>query len=170
MGVARLDGLQVNEDIAFQRRAWRAQRVGWALIALLLAVAVLGFLGSGPLSRATAIVPGVMRLEYQRFARYQTPETLTIRLEPSALAGPVARVGIDDRYLHGMEIKSVVPPPRAVHAAGDHFVYEFDVARPDRPLSVAFLLAPQRIGPVEGRVVLQRPGAHVAAFRQVVYP
>lgn len=170
MAAARLDGLQVDEDMAFQRWAWRAQRVGWALIVLLLVAAVLGLLGSGPLSEATASVPGVMRLEYQRFARYQTSHTLTIRLEPAAVVGPAARVGIDAQYLESVEIKSVLPPPRAVHGAGDRLIYEFDVAEPGRPLAVAFLLAPQQIGRVEGRVTLERPGDHVAVFRQIVYP
>ena len=69
MGVGRVDGLQLEEDASFRRRAWAVQRAGWALMALLLLGAILGLLGSGPLSTATADVPGLMRIEYQRFAQ-----------------------------------------------------------------------------------------------------
>lgn len=164
------DGLQIEEDIDFQRRWWRVQRVGWVVIALMLLTALLGFLGSGPLSKGTALVPGIMRVEYQRFTRYQTPETLTVHLEAAAIAGPVVRIGIDRRYLDRSRLESVVPPPRRVHAAADRLIYEFDVAEPGRPLMIAFGLQPQRVGLGGGRVSLERSNPEAAAFRQVVHP
>lgn len=171
MGPSRLDGLQIQEDIAFQRRSWQVQRVAWGLMALMLLAGLLGVFGSGPLSHATAAVPGLVRVEYQRFARYDTPDTLTIHLEPGATAGPQVRVGIDRQYLDHSKIDSVLPPPRRVHAAGDRLVYEFDVAEPGRPLMIAFLLEPQQIGRLLGRVTLEREAAmDTVSFTQLVYP
>jgi hypothetical protein len=64
-----------------------------------------------------------------------------------------------------------VPPPRRVRAASDRLVYEFDVAQPGRPLTIALVVEPQRIGPARGRITLERrPTPDVVTFRQFVYP
>lgn len=170
MGVGRVDGLQIAEDLLFQRRAWAAQRVGWGVMALLLLAAVLGLLGSGPLSKATADVPGVMRIEYQRFAQYQTPGKLTVHLEPGAVNGASVSLGIDRQFLDRAGLESVVPPPRRVHHAEGRLIYEFDVAAPGRPLTLVLHLEPQQAGVITGRVTLENASAAAAVFRQVVYP
>jgi hypothetical protein len=170
MGVTRVDGFQIEQDPSFHRRAWTMQRIGWAVMALILVAAVLGLLGSGPLSEATADVPGVMRIEYPRFAQYQTPGRLTVHLEPGAITGSSVSLGIDRRYLDRWKIDSVVPPPRRVHQADERLVYEFEVAGPERALTLVLYLEPQEVGVMTGRVVLEgEPGAS-AVFRQVVYP
>jgi hypothetical protein len=62
--------LEIPEDLPFQRREWVAERVAWAVMALLIAGALLGFFGTGPLSRTTAgDEAGPLWLEYERFAR-----------------------------------------------------------------------------------------------------
>lgn len=170
MGVDRVDGLQIQEDASFHRRAWAVQRAGWALMALVLVGAILGLLGSGPLSTATADVPGLMRIEYQRFAQYQTPGRLTIHLEPGASAGASVSLGIDRQYLDRSEIASVVPPPRRVRHAEDRLIYEFDVAAPGQRLTLVLSLEPQHVGVVTGQVTLEHAPPAVAVFRQVVYP
>jgi hypothetical protein len=167
----RLDGLQIEEDFEFQRRSWRVQRVAWLAGLLLLAGAMLGLFGSGPLSRATVDVPGLMRVEYQRFARYETPETLTIHLLPAATGGSSVQVGLDRQYLDRSKVDSIVPPPQRVRAADDRLVYEFDVARPGGALTVALVLEPQRIGWARGRITLERGSAPgQVTFGQFVYP
>lgn len=169
MGVGRVDGLQIEEDLSFQRRAWAVQRVGWGIMALVLLAALLGLLGSGPLSKATADVPGVMRIEYQRFAQYQTPSRLTVHLERGAVAGASVSLGIDRQFLDRAGLESVVPPARRVHHAEDRLIYEFDVAAPGRPLTLVLYLEPQQAGVVTGRVTVEN-GSPAAVFRQVVYP
>ncbi len=49
--------LDVEEDMAFQRRNWRAERIGWAAMVAIVIAAVLGLFASGPLSWATAQTP-----------------------------------------------------------------------------------------------------------------
>lgn len=170
MGVARVDGFQIEHDPSFHRRAWVVQRIGWALMALVLVAAVLGLLGSGPLSEATADVPGVMRVEYPRFAQSQTPGRLTVHLEPGAVTAPSVSLGIDRQYLERWKIESVVPPPRRVHQADERLVYEFEVAGPGRPLTLVLLLEAQQVGVMTGRVILEGDPGASAVFRQVVYP
>ena len=44
------DGLQLDDDHKFERADWRAQRIGWSIMALLLALALAGAMGRGVLS------------------------------------------------------------------------------------------------------------------------
>ncbi|WP_324277336.1 hypothetical protein [Blastococcus brunescens] len=38
-------GLQVADHDAFQRREWKAERIGWVLMVLLVVAALVGLLG-----------------------------------------------------------------------------------------------------------------------------
>jgi hypothetical protein len=114
-------------------------------------------------------VPGLLRVEYQRFARREAPQTLTVRVEPAAAHAAEVRLWIDRRYLEGSRVETITPHPARVEAATDRLVYVFPLRGPGEPATVMFELQAQRIGPVEGRVGLE--GAEAAApFRQFVYP
>jgi len=81
----RIGDLDINQDLAFQRRSWSLQRIGWGLIALVLIAALLGLFGHGPLSEATTDDPSLpIRLAYERFGRFGSPLVLRIRVEPAA--------------------------------------------------------------------------------------
>jgi hypothetical protein len=47
-------GTEIDQDLEFQRRIWKLQRVAWAVMALVVLAAVLGLLGPGVLGMATA--------------------------------------------------------------------------------------------------------------------
>ena len=168
---ASTEGLAVATDEAFQRRSWRVQRVGWVGMLLVLVAAAAGVLGSGPVSRTSTTVPGALRVEHGRFARVETPETLRVILDPAATAGDRVLLGLDRQYVDASRIEAVTPPPRAVRAAGDELIYEFAVARPGGPITIAFLLQHERFGRLRGRVVLhEAAGPATAAFSTLVYP
>ncbi len=42
---------RVEEDLPFQVRSWRVQRLGWCVFALYVGAALAGFLGDGPLAQ-----------------------------------------------------------------------------------------------------------------------
>jgi hypothetical protein len=171
--MAQATGLEIDQDLEFQRRSWIVQRVGWAIMLALLVAGGLGLLGSGPLSARTASIPGLMRVDYQRFGRYQTSESLTIELEPQATAGGVVRLGIDRHYLEGSKIESIVPPVERVEGLGDRLVHVFRMAQPGVPLRVTLRRQPEQFGSIRGRIVLEG-GSDVAgrtiSFQQFVYP
>ena len=162
--------LEIDEDLAFERREQRVERIGLALLVALVIAAALGLLGSGPLSHATTRADG-LTVDYQRFSRYQTSETLTLRLGAEAIEAPEVRVWLDRGYLDGVRLESVVPPPVRVEGASDRVVLVFAVAEPERPLSVTLTLQPDRIGRLHGRAGLEdRVGESGVAFRQLVFP
>jgi hypothetical protein len=168
----RVGDLEIDEDLTFQHRSWMVQRTGWAVMVLLLVAATLGVLGSGPLSKGTAEVPGRARVEYARFTRYQTPDTLTIHLEPAATRQPEVRLGVDRKFLDRSKIETVVPPPVRVEGIADRLVYVFAMARTGEPLTIAFVLEPQRLWLAHARLTLDAGAGEptTLGFWQMVYP
>lgn len=62
--------LPVSEDMRFQERSWIAERIGWCLLAIFVALAFLGVFSNGILSSARAQRDGVpMTVDYERFQR-----------------------------------------------------------------------------------------------------
>jgi hypothetical protein len=172
VAVVRAGDLDIDVDMAFQRRAWLVQRVAWAVMALLVAAALGGLLGPGPLTRATAGEPGALEAEYQRLTRYEDAEVLTLRLAPAVTAPGVVRVSVNREYLDHARVESVMPAPERTEAAEGRVVFAFRVAEPGRPLDVSFTLKPRRIGPTEARLRVESPGApgREVRFRQFAYP
>ena len=171
MEITRIDGLEIDQDLEFQRRSWVFQRVGWAVMGLVVLAAVVGLLGSGPLSRARAELPGRMTVEYQRFARFETTASLTIRLQAEATAGDAVHVSLNHAFLTSAKIEDIQPPPTRVEARAERYVYVFDVAEPRVPMLVTFTFQPRRVGASPGMVGLESaPGPRHVSFRQLVYP
>jgi hypothetical protein len=167
--IRREHDLEIEQDVAFLRRSWRVQRAGWLGMGAVLVLALAGLFGSGPLSRQDVTLPGLLRVEYQRFARYDAPQTLAVRLEPAATSTADVRVWLDRRYLDESRVETITPPPSRVEAAGDRLVYVFALTRPGEPATVVFELQARRFGPMAGRVGLDGVQAF-APFRQFVYP
>jgi hypothetical protein len=170
VAIVRVGDLEVDEDLPFQRRAWVAQRIAWAFMAVFVVAAAVGLLGSGPLSHARIEVPGLMTVEYERFARFETSETLTVRLEPAATGGESVRLSLNRDFLDSAKIETVLPPPVRVEAMAGRLVYVFAVAERRVPLMVSFTFDPQQIGVHEATVGLESSDSRRVTFRQLVYP
>jgi hypothetical protein len=168
---ARIDGLEIDQDLDFQRRSWVVQRIGWIFMTLFVLSAGVGLLGSGPLSHARAEAPGAMSVEYQRVARLETSETLTVRLEAAATAGTGVRLSLDRQFLDSARMASVLPPPTRVESAAGRLIYVFAVAEPGTPMVVTFNFEPQEIGRHRAIVGLESsPAPRSLTFHQLVYP
>lgn len=102
--------LQVDQDMAFQRREWAVQRVGWAVGLLILAGALAGLFGHGPLSRAEAgSEDGPLHVRYERIVRNQAPADLRVSfpLDP----GGETTLWLSGALVQRVELRSVVPEP-----------------------------------------------------------
>jgi hypothetical protein len=169
VAIRAVDGLEIDEDLAFVRRSWTVQRLGWIGMGLVLALALAGLLGSGPLSRRATHLAGLLRVEYQRFARYEAVQTITIRVEPAATHTGELRVWVDRRFLDDSKIDAITPTPVRVEAGPDRLVYVFAMSHPGEPTTLSFILEAEQIGPTSGRIgLVGSDGA--ASFRQFVYP
>ena len=64
---ARIGDLDIAQDIRSLNRAWKVQRAGWIVIALLLLAALAGLFGSGPVGDAREEA-AALRVDYVRDA------------------------------------------------------------------------------------------------------
>jgi hypothetical protein len=162
-------GLQIDEDLAFQRRSWTVQRLGFALMGLVLVGALFGVLGAeGPLAESEAHAEG-LSVRYARFGRRLTSSTLEVSVDPSRAREGVVSLWVSADYLDTMAAQRVSPRPRAVVAGGDRTIYTFDVsAAASRPVRITFDLKPRALFRHAGRIGLDA-GAELP-ITTFVYP
>jgi len=165
--MAKNGGIDLVDDISFQEKTWRVQRVGWIVMALLVAAGLAGVFARGPLSRAEAQGAG-LRIEYERFERYQAPSEIRVRLTPEAVVDGSVALMLDGDYAGRVPVERIDPEPeRSAPTAGGH-VHYFPVPRDARPGTVTFQIRPQRVGLVHGRIGIA--GAAPISFTQFVWP
>lgn len=161
-------GLEIDQDLPFQQRLWLMQRLGWGVITCIIIAALLGLLGSGPLSSCSIeSSKQTFSLEYERFLRHHTATRLRIKL-PLHGQTQEARVWYDSGLIDEMIVAHIVPPPLRTEVDGQGLTYIFRVINQTEPLSVTFSLEPQSFGVLSGRVgVAQNDAINI---RQFVYP
>lgn len=167
--VHRIDDIELGCDLAFERRWWRIQRIGWVVLTLLLLGGVIGFFGHGPVSEATANPSGSkLQVHYDRLARRETPTLLQLRLEKAALASGEVRIRLNRALMDDMQLKQIIPQPLSAQplADGARFIFRTDPTR-DSAI-IVFIESPTKPGFVESEVEIE--GAAPVQFRQFVYP
>ena len=88
--------LALDQDLDFQRRSWRLQRLGWSAMGVTVLAALLGLFGTGPLSSATVSSQDeALTLQYNRFWRVQSPMTLRLSVTPDPRSPHETRVGLE---------------------------------------------------------------------------
>ncbi len=161
--------LEIHEDMDFQRRTWAVERAGWVGMALLVLASLLGLLGPGPLSSATAVDPtSGLWLEYDRCVRCEAPAKLRVQLGPAAAKDGKVRLWLSRPYLDAVRVEQVTPEPELVEAGAGRLTYVFRAAEADGPLAVTFSLKPERAGYHPAEMGLD--GSPPLRFGQLVYP
>jgi hypothetical protein len=127
--------LQLEQDLAFQRRSWRFQQIGRGLLAMLVLAAVLGSFGGGMLSRAH-VEQASITLDYERMIRAGARTELAFKWTPAAGQAPTLR--ISRAYLDDVRVHSIDPQPLQVRAAGETFEYLFAAPHDGGPMHVCF--------------------------------
>lgn len=158
--------LEVDEDLAFQQRLWRAQRCAWGLLLAFIAAAALGLTGRGPLSYAET--GGPVRVAYERFVRREAPTTVRVSLAAGAGRSGRVSVWIDRRYFERVDLDEVTPQPIQTEASADRFTFTFAVPVPSDSTAVLFRFSPGRMGVGHARVGLG--GGPPVVLTQFIYP
>lgn len=160
---ADVSGLEVTQDLAFQKRAWQVERAAWVVIGVTLAVAALGlFGGSGPLMATTLSGGGSIEIDYDRFARFGAPTFLEFELG----AGDSTRnVAVSRSWLADYAIDGVLPQPESTTALPDRYVFTFDAGSTGK---ARLLLTPREAG--RQRATIWSDEGDRIEFTQIVYP
>lgn len=165
----RTGDLEISQDIRFQRREWQVQRVGWAIMAVLLVAACAGLFGPGLFSKTTAASEaGLLHAEYHRFWRMQSRMPLRVHFTPVRRNQNEVEVSISRAYLESMRVETVVPEPERVEVGTDHFVYVFRVTEAAEAVTVIFTLEPDDAGTVSGEIRVD--GGAAIRVRHFIYP
>jgi hypothetical protein len=159
--------LQINEDVAFQLRMDRIQRVcRWFFLALLVA-AILGLAGGGLFSETVARdTDGKLLLRFDRFARSMATQTLELEVRDEQPDGSFD-LHIDNGFVRRVQIESILPQPREQRGSSEQMLLNIGVNPESELAMVVIRYRPLAAGWLRGRL---GAGRSVVAFEQLVYP
>jgi hypothetical protein len=161
--------IEVDEDLAWQRRTWTIQRFGWFAMGGLVLTALTGVFGYGPVSwQQASDTAGLVRVEYERFQRQGSEFTLRVDLAPEATPHDAVPLRVSGSFLDAVEVKGIVPEPREARSLGGDVEYVFPPAQPGQPATIRFALKLREVGFHTAEIGLN--GREPARFTQFVYP
>lgn len=157
--------LQLDEDLKHQALTWRFERIGWAGMLLVAALALTGLLGGGPLSSGEAgKADSKLFIEFERFLRYASDNKLKITLRSSNERGELT---LNSDFLEGYEIESIQPEPDTTELRPGRGVFVFKTKASHEPLQIIFRMRPAKIGPLKAVAQFEDTTVH---FLQFIYP
>jgi hypothetical protein len=159
----------------FERRAWLVSWAVWVLMLLFVAAALIGFFGSGPISRTTAgrdLAGGAVELEHPRFARFHVAETMRLRVDAPGASGDTLRLLLSDEFTRQAHILDIDPAPDSTSLGPDGRVYAWRVEDWSRPLSVSIRYEPDDWGRIGGNARITAGNEHeeTISLTQLVFP
>ncbi len=124
----RVGDLEVDQDLDFQVRDWRAQSLGRWLLVIILGAALVGAFGQGWLSDARIeSADAKLALHYERITRHSAEALLRFELRGLTAADTVVDLWIDQGYVRGLRIRAVTPEPALVRVGSDRLTYRFRI-------------------------------------------
>jgi hypothetical protein len=143
--------LEIEEDLAFQQKEWRAQRIGFTLLVSFVLAAFLGVTGvGGPLSKGTAgQETGPVYVEFERFVRRGAVSTITLHLHSAPGA---VRFWVSAPYFEHVRVEGVAPQPQLVSVESNRHVYTIHTGSHD--VTVTLDVEHQSVGKVDAAVGL----------------
>jgi hypothetical protein len=146
---------RIEEGIGFQRRVWRAERIGWALM-LALVLAALGglFGGGGPLARGQAR-DGGLEADWPRMARLGAGAPIRVTLPPEPGARE-AELRLPADFAARWRVREIAPAPLEAEAGAAAFVLRLR-RDPDGHAAVSIEAEPEG-GPGPRRLRLEASG------------
>ncbi|SHJ64361.1 hypothetical protein SAMN02745194_03036 [Roseomonas rosea] len=156
----------VGEDLAFQRRVWRFQRIGWGAMALVVLLGMAGVFGGGPLAQASArSADGAIEAEWEWIERIGRDSQLRIRgLAPHR--GPL-ELRLEGGLAGPVEISGIEPQPAGESRAPGRIWLRFDPPPEGERAEILLKLRSSRPGIVSGQLAI---GEAAIPLRLVVLP
>ena len=164
--LTQLDGLSIDQDLEFQRRSWRIQRIGRGVIGLLLLAGLLGLFGRGWLARSTLAAPG-LEVRHPRFLRLQSPEEIVVRLTDRRPDKSTVELWVDESLPEFLEFTEITPAPVSQGVRDGRPTFRFEVGG-DAPAVIRLRVNPRGWGSRSGRLGLV--GGPSVELKQLVYP
>ena len=154
----------VREDMRLQDAFWAWERATWAVIAVIVLIALTGLFAHGPLSERTVADAG-LSLTYERFQRVTALARFTARISVSH--GDEASLTLSPAFSNHFQIADIEPRPLRSRAGpgGLEFVFQ---APATGELSVVIWAHPRSFGHLDLTAAVDPEGR--VAFSILVYP
>lgn len=170
----RIKDLEIAQDLEFERRSWLAQRVSWVLAMAILLAALFGVFGNGPVSKTEeASHDQSLRIEYQRFVRFQAPAEYRIYVSPQPRSGDTFRLWLNRDFFDGTQLRRIIPEPDSTQLVPDGIIHEFHVSRERDPVEIQFRLEIEKMGRYNPAIALVNQDGRRESqldFTQFAYP
>jgi hypothetical protein len=161
--------LELKQDESFQKREWLVQHIGWILWSGIILAALMGLLGSGPLSNeSVAAADGSIRVEYQRFVHHHHVTTITLQVLQDVSTEKAVRIEISEELLKATELRNVQPEPQEKLLSDRGAILVFPLDQAKRCPMITFHLEYEDYGRSGGTVSLQ--GHAPVPVRPLIYP
>ena len=139
------DAVAVGENLGFQHRWWRFERILWSFFLLILLADVSGLLGRGPLAKVQRQTSdGVLKVKYERIERSNTPSIMTVIPGAAAIQGGQLHLFISDSLVDQLGTQRVVPQPLSSTVGDGGITYVFQTGAP--PMMIQLALQPSFVG------------------------
>lgn len=161
------NAVAVGEDLAFQERWWKFERVIWMLFLLVLIADVLGAFGRGWLAKAKCGgAENAMYVTYERVQRAGTPSIMKVHFAPDAIVNNEVRLFVSGSVVKELGAQRVVPQSQQSIVGNGGITYVFAAQGGDT--EVQFALAPSFPGLQP--FTLQVPGKQAVSHKVLVMP
>jgi hypothetical protein len=168
--------LEVGYNAAFESRWRHVELTSHAFMALIVAAALAGLFGRGPLSHRTHQTDdGRLAVDFEPITRYGTSTQITLHLSPDPAAmgdqrevtHGTARVVLNSALVEPMGLQQVIPRPESTEAVGGGIAFVFNLAPLGQRATVRFVVKPDDVGPIH---LDARQGATRLGWTQFVLP
>ncbi|WP_247267538.1 hypothetical protein [Pseudomonas sp. YL2] len=100
----------IHEDMTYQLKVWRFERVGWYVLVLVVLMGLMGVFSRGLLSsRDVRSEDGKVRVEYEMFHRNGSTNSMKITL--NSAPDSQAELELAGQLLEGFSIETLQPEP-----------------------------------------------------------
>lgn len=155
-----------REDMAFQQKDWRVERIGWCVMGLLVVLACLGLFSDGPLSATTAHDEArQLTVEHERFYRYGAASDM--RWKVPGTPGTETTIAVGQPFLEAFTLETVTPTPSRMSATPDGIQMTFS-RQEGSSLEILLALTPDKVGRAAFDIRLQ--GTQPVRISTFIYP
>jgi hypothetical protein len=140
----KINGLEIDQDMRHQERAYIVKRVMMLSLFVILILALAGFTGDGPVSKEVAGSSSDVLVVTQKFARYESPLKVDLLVNTMSLntADSMLDISFPNTYIHNFRIQSVLPEPDHTEISHNSVIYRFNIKDPGEAQRIVFHLRP----------------------------
>lgn len=157
----------IEESQYFLSFEARFHKLGFAVLLIIISLAVLGVFSDGYFSNAMSQnTTGEVTLNFERFGRLQTEFKLKISATDQHSEGGIYRIGGDFNAFY--ETKNIWPLPDRMYSKGDDLYLVYNTNKNQENMAIWLLVTPVKPGSTTS--VLQLNSGPEIRFNQFIYP